>query len=421
MSKLPLESHCDDWSLSQWLCYLETIHTQEIDLGLDRINRVAKSMSISLDFAKVLTVAGTNGKGTTCAFIENYLLSRNKTVSVYSSPHIERFNERLRTNRVEVEDKYWIAALSKVERARQSTSLTYYEFTTLAAFVILAELSPEYIILEVGLGGRLDATNIINPDIAVLTSVALDHQAFLGNTREAIGYEKAGIFRSGIPAVIGEKDTPTTVLNHAENIGARVIQREYDFKVVDDENSQLWNWQSGDIKLNGLVTPFIPKDNVATAIAVISNLGFELTQSQLNSVISETKVPGRTELFHDKCDVMLDVGHNPHAVNYLAGVLKRLNYSKVHAVVGMLKDKDITATLSTISETVDYWYFASLPTERAATSEEISQLAKVNSNCFDNVKQAYTMAKNNACSDELVLVFGSFFTVAEIRPILLSD
>jgi len=418
------ESHCNDWSLSQWLCYLETIHSQEIDLGLTRITQVAKNLSISLGFAKVITVAGTNGKGTTCAFIENHLLSQGKSVAVYSSPHIESFNERLRINRLDVNDAPWISAFENIEQARGDISLTYYEYTTLAAFLILMECRPNYIILEVGLGGRLDATNMIDADIAVLTSVDLDHQAFLGNTREAIGKEKAGIFRKNVPAVIGEAAPPTTVIEYAEQIGANLIQRQQGFWVKEQSDDHLWSWKSDALLFNNLVFPNIPLDNVATAIAVLQRLGITLTSDNINQTITSTKVAGRTEVFHLHCDVMLDVGHNPHAAEYLASQLKRLKYAKVRAVVGMLKDKDIKKTLAALANVVDCWYFSSLSGERAATSKDIEQIVDGMSlgpsNCFDNVKQAYTMAKTDAQPNELVLVFGSFFTVAEIRPLLLS-
>ncbi|WP_448213353.1 bifunctional tetrahydrofolate synthase/dihydrofolate synthase [Colwellia sp. MEBiC06753] len=423
MTSNHIESHWDNWSLSQWLCYLETIHSKEIDLGLSRITQVADRLAIDLTFAKVITVAGTNGKGTTCAFIENYLLTLNADVAVYSSPHITLFNERLRLNKQDIDDKPWIAALQKVEAARGEISLTYYEFTTLAALLILQELKPQFIILEVGLGGRLDATNIVDPDVAVLTSVALDHQAFLGDTREAIGREKAGIFRANVPAVLGEIDTPHSVIAYANDIGAVLVQRELTFSVTIQPNSDNWQWQDNQNVFEHLVMPQIPLDNVATALAVLKQLAVPVDEQTINQVIAKTKVPGRTELFQGQYDVMLDVAHNPHAAKYLASHLDKLNYKKVHAVIGMLKDKDITSTLAELSGIVDNWYFTSLQGPRAATAQEIMRAAQVlgiDGNCFDNVEQGYTMATAKVSSDELVLVFGSFYTVAEIRPTLIT-
>lgn len=447
MSNKTPESHCDNWSLSQWLCYLETIHNQEIDLGLNRISQVAQRLNIDLSFAKVITVAGTNGKGTTCAFIENYLLSLNQQVAVYSSPHIERFNERLRINKVDVDDQPWINALTAIERARAEISLTYYEFTTLAGLLILQQQRPSYIILEVGLGGRLDATNMIDADIAVVTSVDLDHQAFLGNTREAIGFEKAGIFRRNNPAIVGEPDMPVSVAKHAKDIEANLLARGTAFNITQVTQStqstqstqpqkcSQWQWQrlSDDKQakavdtFDGLKLPHIPLDNVATALMVLTQLDVELTVERINQTIEQTKVAGRTEVFKPQagdefqCDIMLDVAHNPHAAKHLSKTIKRLNYRKVHAVVGMLKDKDISATLRELNKSIDVWYFASLSGSRAASAQEINGLADelaLTGNCFDNVEHAFTMAKNTANAGELVLVFGSFFTVAAVRPTL---
>ena len=432
MNKTNTESHCDNKTLSQWLCYLETIHSQEIDLGLTRIAKVAELLNIDLSFAKVITVAGTNGKGTTCAFLENFLIHQKHSVAVYSSPHIERFNERLRVNKVDVDDQPWIDALTQIEQARGDISLTYYEFTTLAGLLILQTLQPSYIILEVGLGGRLDATNIIDADIAVITSIDLDHQAFLGDTREAIGREKAGIFRANKPAIVGEPKMPASIKGYADEVQANLMARGQAFTLTKTEH--VWHWQTNELVLNNLHQPYIPVDNAATALMVLNQLGVTLTADAVNQVIDITKVAGRTELFKPSpelklgcrqinCDVMLDVAHNPHAARHLAVTVAKLGYKKVHAVVGMLKDKDITSTIAEMQSLVDTWYFGALSGPRAATGGEIQELTKglaLDSNCFDNVGKAYTMATNEASSDELVLVFGSFFTVAEIRPTLLS-
>lgn len=418
-----IKSHCDDKTLPQWLSYLETIHAQEIDLGLERISLVAQRLNIDFSFATVITVAGTNGKGTTCAFIENYVANEKFSVAVYSSPHIERFNERLRVNHDEVSDSPWIEALKRVEQAREDISLTYYEFTTLAAFLVLCQIKPEYIILEVGLGGRLDATNIIDADIAVLTTVDLDHQAFLGDTREAIGREKAGIFRANRPAVIGDLNLPNSVREYGKAINANLLVRNTDFSIQQIDDA-LWQWQGMNHTLEGLSPTHIPQNNVATALAVLEQLAMPLSSDKVNTVIDKTKVAGRTEIFHLDCDVMLDVGHNPQAARYLAEVLSNKSYTRIRAVVGMLKDKDIKTTLQEIKPEINEWYFGSLSVPRAATAKEISQKVAelgIQGNCFDKVSQAFTMAKQDASSDDLILVFGSFFTVAEIRALLISD
>jgi len=426
------KSHSPRDNLAQWLCYLETIHSSEIDLGLSRINSVAQRLNIDFSFAKVITVAGTNGKGTTCAFLENFLLTEDKTVAVYSSPHIEKFNERLRISRVDVEDLPLIDAFEKIEKARGDISLTYYEYTTLAAFIILMAVRPEIIILEVGLGGRLDATNIIDADIAVITTIDLDHQAFLGNTRELIGFEKAGILRSQQLAVLGDTAPTISIINYAKEINVQLKIRQQDF-IVDTSGAQ-WSWSYEQLVLDKLNKTNIPQDNVATALMVLHLLGTKLTNKKVNQAIKLTKVAGRTELFKENCDVLLDVAHNPQAARYLAQYIAHLksknNYQKVIAVVGMLSDKDISNTLKPMLAIIDDWFIGEVLAPRSASKADIWQQLNKNLgnnlstntkllNCFDNITQAFKMANKNSNETDLIVVFGSFYTVAEIRRLMI--
>jgi len=472
------ESHSKDFkSLNEWLCYLETIHNTEIDLGLSRISQVAKRLHIDFSFARVITVAGTNGKGTTCAFLENALLgetidnqagqSQRQKVAVYSSPHIEHFNERLRINKCDIDDQSLITAFEKIEIARGAISLSYYEYTTLAAFLVLMVVKPDVIILEVGLGGRLDATNIIDADVAVITAVDIDHQSFLGNDRETIGFEKAGIMRGNQHIIIGDPNAPQSVLNYSREVNeaiahtnkdqafSKVKVRNKDFCITKQElsnnrDTQGWQWQYTEVaengnktefSLNNLVNTHIPQDNVVTALMVLMLLGVKLTTTKVNGLIEQTQVAGRTELFKynelqgyafqgknikQHCDVMLDVGHNPHAGRYLAKRLAHFKtqnqYQRIIAVVAMLADKDITNTLSPFNEIIDDWNIASLAVPRAATTEQmIKELTLFTNsiNCFDNITQAFKMANLKAESTDLILVFGSFYTVAEIRQLLI--
>jgi dihydrofolate synthase/folylpolyglutamate synthase len=436
MSKSNSSHYQDFTSLDQWLYYLENLHSTEIDLGLARVGEVATRLAIDLSFAKVITVAGTNGKGTTCAFMENALLSslnhgHKQNVAVYSSPHIDRFNERLRINKVDVEDKLLIEAFRKIEQARGNISLSYYEYTTLAALLVLMLVKPSYIILEVGLGGRLDATNIVDADIAVITTIDLDHQAFLGNDRESIGFEKAGIMRQEQIIVIGDKDSPKSVIEHAYKLEAShnktLFVREQDFSLSNEVSC--WCWQSTKTKLSNLAATFIPQDNVATALMVLDQLKFPLTTKAVNDIIFQTKVPGRTELFErfGHCDVILDVGHNPQATRYLSDHLKLLKqqekYQNVYAVFSMLADKDISASIQALKDDINFWYTGALSLPRAASLSTMkNKLALIsdNINCFDNVDEAFKMATQQASTSDLILVFGSFFTVAQIRPQLLT-
>ncbi|MBL0710066.1 MAG: bifunctional tetrahydrofolate synthase/dihydrofolate synthase [Colwellia sp.] len=462
-----LKSHSKGYkNLSEWLCYLETIHNTEIELGLSRISDVAKRLTIDFSFATVITVAGTNGKGTTCAFLENALLKETQcngqtssaglTVAVYSSPHIEHFNERLRINKTNVNDQEFIEAFEIIEQARAEISLSYYEFTTLAAFVVLMAAKPNVIILEVGLGGRLDATNMIDADVAVITTVDLDHQAFLGNDRETIGFEKAGIMRANQDIIIGDTCPPDSVVKYAQHVNqflvssnktralVKIKTREQDFTLsekstIDQIQSnnlaekRLWQWQYNDknsatnnvFYLNNLQATHIPRDNVATALMVLKQLGVALTSNKINNIIEQTKVAGRTEMFNHHCDVMLDVGHNPHAGRYLARYLnslkKQKTYTKIIAVTAMLADKDISNTLLALSEQIDEWYIAPLDVPRAASTELMKETLNgfTNSiNCFDNITQAFKIASLDAKPSDLILAFGSFYTVAAIRKLL---
>jgi dihydrofolate synthase/folylpolyglutamate synthase len=428
------KSHSARESLAQWLSYLETIHLTEIDLGLTRIAKVAKRLNIDFSFAQVITVAGTNGKGTTCAFFENALLASDKTVAVYSSPHIENFNERLRINNIDIDDQSLIDAFEKIEQQREDISLTYYEYTTLAAFLVLMEVQPAVIILEVGLGGRLDATNFINADIAVITTIDLDHQAYLGNTRESIGFEKAGIMRANRNVVIGDTSCPKSVLAHAKDLNAIVSLRESEFSVKqqnvvsNDSCQSLWHWQFGDQYIKDLNKPYIPQDNVATALtvlALLTDFSFVLNTNSINVLIEKTKVAGRTELITTEnlnCPVLLDVGHNPQAARYLVEYLKSQKYNKLYAVTGMLKDKDIVNTFKPLLALIDHWYLGTLSMSRGASAKELAEKLSLNEdsvNCFDNITQAFKMANKHSTAIDLILVFGSFHTVAEVRRLLL--
>lgn len=423
MSKMN-KGHSIRNNLTEWLSYLESIHSVEIELGLTRISAVANKLNIAFPTSTIITVAGTNGKGTTCAFLENAFLTQNLTCAVYSSPHIEHFNERLRLNKVDVNDTALVNAFETIERTRGDITLTYYEYTTLAALLILTAEQPDVIILEVGLGGRLDATNIVDADIAVITTIDLDHQAYLGDTREAIGFEKAGIMRSNKLAVIGDKKPPITIVEHAKCIGAKPCFRDNDFTVEQTSHSE-WLWRSGNTNFSDLTRCHIPQDNVATAIMVLSlladRLDLSLNSSVINQIIAETKVAGRMEKFSLECDVILDVGHNPQAARYLAEQLKELNYPKVHAVLGMLGDKDATNTVAPLLPAVSHWYIGTLDVPRGRAAKSILESTQIDTtkvNCFDNVSQAFRMAKHNAKATDLILVFGSFFTVAEIRRLL---
>ncbi|QDP01843.1 bifunctional tetrahydrofolate synthase/dihydrofolate synthase [Thalassotalea sp. PS06] len=418
-----MNSHLSLNTLDEWLFYLESIHPVEIDMTLDRILVVKERLNIAFADKKVITVGGTNGKGTTCAFIENALIASGYKVAVYSSPHIERFNERLRVNKALIDDQSLIDAFREIENQRREISLSYYEYTTLAALMICQQRDINYVILEVGLGGRLDATNIIDADVSVITSIDLDHQQFLGNDRASIGLEKAGICRTNRPAVIGEPNLPEPVKGYLSELQSINYYRNDAFFAEDNETEPgHWHWHFDNVRLTNLVPPNIPRDNVATALMVLSLISDDVTRTltteNVNQWISQTKVPGRTEIVARHPDVMLDVAHNPHAARHLAKVIASKNYQRVHAVVGMLADKDIDSTLAAIKDQIDDWYPVSLGVGRAADAQVLVEALaklKVNTIGFDKVSDGFKIAKDNANKNDMILVFGSFFTVAEFK------
>ncbi|NMP17540.1 bifunctional tetrahydrofolate synthase/dihydrofolate synthase [Thalassotalea sp. Y01] len=411
-------SHSSLANLGEWLFYLESIHATEIDMGLERISKVAKRLNIDLSSSTVITVSGTNGKGTTCAFLEHALLDMGHSVAVYSSPHIQRFNERLRLNKKLVADQPLIKAFAAIEQARAEVSLTYYEFTTLAALIICQQTTPEYVLLEVGLGGRLDATNIIDCDIAVITSIDLDHQAFLGDTRDAIGYEKAGIARANKPLVIGDLQVPASVIEHANRINANCFIRQQHFSVDGEQLLQAWQWRDQQCRLNELQPAKIPRDNVATALQVLRLLGLPLDATMVNQWINDCQLEGRLQTLKQSPHVLIDVAHNPHAARYLSRYVKANKKGRVLAVTAMLKDKDITSTLQELFSVVDHWYVAPLHLPRGADGQMLSDVLTNGNqavNSFDNVTDAFRIALGHANNNDMVLVFGSFFTLTEIN------
>jgi len=429
------KSHSTKRNLDEWLYYLEHLHNREIDMGLARISEVAERLNIDLSFAQVVTVAGTNGKGTTCAFLENCLLSKKINVAVYSSPHIEKFNERLRLNKIDIDDHSLVKAFDKIEAARKEISLSYYEYTSLAAFIVMMEKQPQVIILEVGLGGRLDATNIIDANIAVLTTIDLDHQVFLGDNRESIGFEKAGIMRENQQVVVGDKNPPNSVIEHSKLLKTKSYFSGRDFCInhslennFKEPTGEQWCWQSQQQSFSNLPQAHIPKDNIATALMVLSLLNEPLSliyqQTEIAKQVSKTQVAGRTEIFKGDCDVMLDVGHNPLAGRYLAQVIAQSKYKNIYAVVGMLADKDISNTLKPLINSIDYWCLASLDVPRGAKASQLKECVLVDDCrifCFDNVTDGFKMARKQCNNADLVLVFGSFFTVAQVRALLIRS
>lgn len=404
----------ETWSLDQWLSYLEAIHPVNIELGLDRVNQVFARLDLIFAHSKIVTVAGTNGKGTTCTMLEQAALLAGNTVGVYCSPHLLDYKERVRINGELLNDVQHCKAFARIEQARGEVSLTYFEFGTLAAMVLIAEANTDITLLEVGLGGRLDAVNILDPQIAVITSIDLDHQAWLGDSRELIAIEKAGIFREAGVAVIGEPDPPQSLLKRAKELKLEAYWQGKEFSY--HSNTSDWCWQSASRILNELPLPQIPMQNASTALKVIELLGFDLNDEQLVKLVKQTSMAGRSQIIRHKPCVMLDVAHNPEATEYLAKKIASMQYNRLHLVVGMLADKDIRRSLLPLMALDAQWYVGSLQVPRGANGMALKSVLATEKKVldFDSVSQAYEKAVDCAENDDLIVVFGSFFSVAQV-------
>ncbi|HBM3056894.1 TPA: bifunctional tetrahydrofolate synthase/dihydrofolate synthase [Klebsiella oxytoca] len=398
--------------LATWLSYLEHLHSKTIDLGLARVSEVAQRMAVIKPAPFVFTVAGTNGKGTTCRTLESVLMAAGYKVGVYSSPHLVRYTERVRVQGEELPELAHTTSFAEIEAARGEISLSYFEFGTLSALWLFQQARLDVVILEVGLGGRLDATNIVDADVAVVTSIALDHTDWLGPDRESIGREKAGIFRSGKPAIVGEPDMPLTIAEVASEKGALLLRRGVDWQY--DASEQGWSFRDRLGTLNDLPLPQVPLPNAATALAALRASGLKAKEQAMRDGIQNAMLPGRFQIISEAPRTILDVAHNPHAATYLAGRLKTLSKTgRVLAVVGMLHDKDIAGTLANLQAEVDDWYCAPLEGPRGATAEQLLEHLRAGK-VYTSVAQAWHAAMADARPEDTVLVCGSFHTVAHV-------
>ncbi|MEQ6968426.1 bifunctional tetrahydrofolate synthase/dihydrofolate synthase [Pectobacterium polaris] len=402
--------------LVTWLHYLEHLHAQAIDLGLERVKQVAEHLQLLQPAATIFTVAGTNGKGTTCCTLESILLAAGLRVGVYSSPHLVRYTERVRIQGKELPEAQHTQAFADIEAGRGAVSLTYFEFGTLSALQLFKQANLDVVILEVGLGGRLDATNIVDADVSVVTSIAIDHTDWLGNDRESIGREKAGIFRQGRPAVVGEPDMPGTIADVAAEKGAQLRRRGRDWEY--SVQRETWSWQDKQRELSRLPLPNVPLANAATALAALHYSSLNVSEDAIRQGLQHAALPGRFQTVQASPRLILDVAHNPHAAAYLANRLAALPKSgKVRAVVGMLSDKDIAGTLAHLTPLVDVWYCAPLEGPRGAKAQQIAEHL-THSQSFSNVVAAWQQAMSEATEQDIVIVCGSFHTVAHVMEAL---
>ena len=413
----------NDRSLDQWLDYISSIRPKEANLGLDKISHIYKKIINFPLASKIVVVGGTNGKGSTVEFLTQLLMLNNKSVGTFTSPHIFKFNERIRVNGKPVADNEIIDAFQLIEVNRGSSKLTYFDFSTLAALRIFNRLNLDVIILEIGLGGRLDPVNIVDSDIGVLTNVELDHQEWLGKDKEAIGKEKAAIFRSNKTVILGQHEMPKTVLNKTLRLQNKVLKvgRDFEYSVNDSLKEWAYTFNSDQqISLKKLKLGSLSVSSLSCALTAYIALGNKLDLN-INAVLDRTHLRGTCELIDGR--FLLDVSHNASSAEYLNAFIQR-NFSKeikITAVLGVMEDKDVNSIIKPFAEKVDKWFLTSPNLQRSMRTDELKAhlklLGDLNSEVriseIDNVKQACLQAHQETSKVGLILVFGSFYTVSE--------
>ena len=412
-------------NLQDWLAHCEQLHPQAIDMGLGRVQAVAERMALHFD-CPVITVAGTNGKGSTCAMLEAILLESGYRTGVYTSPHLVHFEERCRIHGQSVSADALAQAFAQVEAARGDVSLSYFEFSTLAILQLLSQAGLEVAILEVGLGGRLDAVNIIDPDCAVITSIDIDHTSFLGTDREQIGFEKAGIMRAGKPVVVSDPVPPDSVIAHAAALGADLWRFGQDFNFSGDKLQ--WAWAGRGRRYSGMAYPALRGANqLVNASGVLAALEvlrprLPVTAQAVRNGLAMVELPGRFQIVPGEPVLVLDVAHNPHSVAALAANLDAMGfYPTTHAVFGAMADKDLQVMMERVGPVIDRWYFTDLPVPRAATAAQLQQhwqaqnrRADAASSTHASPEQALQAAIAAANPADRIVVFGSFYTVGGV-------
>ncbi|MHB8494129.1 MAG: bifunctional tetrahydrofolate synthase/dihydrofolate synthase [Casimicrobiaceae bacterium] len=418
-------------TLLQWLAYLETLHPAPIAMGLDRVGVVASRLAIRIA-GPVITVAGTNGKGSTCAMLESIYRHAGYRTGLYMSPHLLRFNERVRIGGEPADDAALVGAFDAVEAARTGTRatvpcspvpLTYFEFTTLAALLLFEQAKPDVLVLEVGLGGRLDAVNVIDADVAVITTVDIDHVEYLGPTREAIAREKAGIMRAGRVAVCGEPDPPQSLIEHAREIGAPLWRIGHEYRY--EAEALQWRYRGPGGARHGLPIPALrggyQLGNAATVLAAIDALRERLpvAAGAIRDGLVHVELAGRFQVLPGRPAVVVDVAHNPHAARALADALNAMGwFPRNYAVFGMLADKDIDGVIAAMRPRIDVWHVATLPGPRGASADALARrlhdagVAETVVKRFDSIAQAFRAARDEARETDRIAAFGSFLTVA---------
>jgi dihydrofolate synthase/folylpolyglutamate synthase len=412
-------------SLADWLVWQESLHVVDIELGLERCNAIAQRLRLTRPAKTVVTVAGTNGKGSSVAMLESIWRAAGYAVGTYTSPHLLAYNERIRINGESASDAYICAAFERVEHAREGRPLTYFEFGTLAALVMFSEAMPDVAILEVGLGGRLDAVNIIDADVSLITAIGIDHVEFLGSTREQISLEKAGIMRPGKPAVCSDIDIPQSLRKYAQDLPTDVEILGDTYRFSDD--GETWSWWSGDAQIANLPKPNLVGDhqlgNASGVLKVVELLQPQLPTSDGDIALGlrETRLQGRFQVIPGDIEVVLDVAHNAQAVEVFVRTLQTLKpKNKTHVILGMMRIKDREGAIRLLAPIADSWHLASVNARRGASSEELQEsLSKVigkrgKAHLYNCAAEAYAGAKLSAQTGDRIIAIGSFLVVCEI-------
>jgi dihydrofolate synthase/folylpolyglutamate synthase len=408
--------------LASWLAYLEKLHPKSIEMGLERVNQVKQRLALNPDFT-IITVAGTNGKGSTCAMLESMLLAAGYRVACYTSPHLLNYNERVRVDCVEASDEDLCCAFAAVEAARGDTMLTYFEFGTLAAMWHFCQNKIQAGVLEVGLGGRLDAVNAFDADCSVITSIDLDHMEYLGDTREAIGFEKAGVYRAHRPAICGDSEPPLSVPQYAASIKADYCQIGKDFGF--QQHVAGWDFWAENERIAQLPLPVLTGSfqlhNAASAVAALRSLHhcLPISETAMRLGLQGVILAGRFQTLKSAPTVIVDVAHNPQAARGLAENLHQAPCSgRTLAVFAMLSDKDIAGVIAALADEIDVWYVAGIAAPRGASQVELRALLRTNlpkAEIFPaaSTAQALEQACRSATENDRIIVFGSFYTVAD--------
>ena len=411
-------------TVNEWLDWQQTVHPLNIDFKLERILSVYEKLNVSSIAKKVITVAGTNGKGSTVSFLESILSNMNYNVGTFTSPHILKYNERIKINQKEIDDESLLDVFELIDKKRGSTTLTYFEFATLSAFYLFSKSNLDVAVLEVGLGGRLDATNIIDSDISIITSIGIDHTEFLGSTIDSIALEKAGVMRPFKKSIFAQDKPPAALFQYAKNNSVNLLVHNNDYSVT--RNAKTWGIKSKNITIENIPNLKMIGDYqynyaAASTMALAEILPECISDdNQTKEALCNTQISGRFQYLKKSPDIILDVAHNEDASKSLARNIKNIGYKKIIAVLGILADKDVYSIVEPFSSFINHWHIGTIDSERGMNSDEIKY--RINSlfknslsiSTYSSISSAFISAINSQDNDTLILAYGSFYTVSEV-------